>query len=244
MFYKEIKGLLNELNCENIEMLKPQITRKVNQLILSIYDDSISDLELEEMCKLMIVKEEFREEARQDNNGLFEGMLINNFIKAYDEFLDELAVEGYISDAIDLISDSLKSIGGRFRGLKLIKKGVKDKKYLNSIEYLNDLKDEFYVHLKSYATKDFYEEYFVVTGLIHTIKFYLEEKSQEHGRTIISMLTDPKTKRGKSIEEFKVKLKREYGIELQRRLYSWDNLTRNLQDHYYLENLFDGEDKK
>lgn len=40
MFYKEIKELLNELNCENVETLKPQIIRKVNQLILSINDDN------------------------------------------------------------------------------------------------------------------------------------------------------------------------------------------------------------
>ena len=79
------------------------------------------------------------------------------------------------------------------------------------------------------------------------------KKSQEHGINVISILTDPKTKRGKSIEEFnnephleeiRVKLKREYGIELQRRIYSWENLTRKLQDHYYLENLFNEENEK
>jgi hypothetical protein len=35
------------------------------------------------------------------------------------------------------------------------------------------------------------------------------------------------------LDELKIKMKREYGIELQRRVYLWDNLTRRLQDHYY-----------
>lgn len=43
MSYKEIKKLLNELNCENVEAIKPQIIRNMNQLILSISDDNISD---------------------------------------------------------------------------------------------------------------------------------------------------------------------------------------------------------
>lgn len=253
MFYKEIKKLLNELNCENVEVIKPQIIRMMNQLILAIDDDNISDSELEEMSNLIIVREEFREKARQDNNGLHEGVLINSFIKAYEEFLNEIVKRDYKSDAIEQITDSLKSIGGRFRGFKLLKKGAKNRGYLSSIEHFSDLKNEFYTHLNSYASKGFHEEYFVVTGLIHTIKFDLEEKSQEHGRFIISMLTDYKTKKGKSIDEFnsephseeiKEKLKSEYGIELQRRIYSWDNLTRKLQDHYYLENIFDEKDKE
>ena len=253
MFHKEIKDLLNELNGENVEELRSLIIRKVNQLILSIYDENKSDLELEEMCNLIIAREEFREEARQDNNGLLEGILTDNFIKAYDEFIDEIVGKKYISDAIELIYDSLRSIGGRCRGFRLMKNGKKNRNYLNSIEYLNDLKGEFYIHLKSYAHKGFNEEFFAVTGLVHTIKFDLEEKSQEHGRYIISMLTEPKAKRGKSIEEFnnephleevKIKLKREYGIELQRRIYSWDNLTRKLQDHYCLETLFEEENKE
>ncbi|MDR3597200.1 hypothetical protein [Clostridium sp.] len=253
MSYKEIKKLLNELNCENVEAIKPQIIRNMNQLILSISDDNISDSELEEISNLIIVREEFREKARQDNNGLYEGVLINSFIEAYEEFLKEIIKKDYISDAIELIADSLKSIGGRLRGFRLLKKGARNREYLSSIEHFSDLKNEFYTHLNSYASKGVHEEYFVVTGLIHAIKFDLEEKSQEHGRFIISMLTDYKTKRGKSIDEFnsephleeiKVKLKREYGIELQRRIYSWDNLTRKLQDHYYLENIFNEEDKE
>lgn len=119
------------------------------------------------------------------------------------------------------------------------------------MEHLKDLKAEFYKHLKPYAHKGFYEEQFVITGLIHIIKFYLEEDSQEHGRTVISILTDYKSDKIKSVEEFNsethieeisTKLKREYGIELQRRVYSWDNLTRKLEDHYYLEKLYEDMD--
>lgn len=251
MSYKEIKELVSQLNNENIEELKPLLIRKINKLVLSINDDSdISDSELEEMYDWVIIREKFREEAREENNSLLEGTLINNFIKAYEEFINEIVNKGYISDAIELTSTSLRSIGGLARSIRILKK-MKIQKYINSVEHLNDLKAEFYKHLKSYAHKGFYEEQFVIMGLIHIIKFCLEENSQEHGRAVISILTDYKSNKIKNVEEFNnethieeisIKLKREYGIELQRRVYSWDNLTRKLEDHYYLEKLYEDMD--
>lgn len=248
MFFKEIKDLLNKLNSENIEELKPILTRKVNELILKINDDNISDSELEALCNFFITREEFREESRKENS-LIEGLLIENFIKAFDEFINEINNKDYISHAIELTNTSIRSIGGIARGYRLMKKyaPVKD---VNSVQYLIDLKDEFYKQLRSYSSKGIYEEQFVICGLINIIKFELEEKSQEHGRYVISMLTDYKTKKMKSFEEFesethldelKIKMKGEFGIELQRRVYLWDTLTRKLQDHYYLENLYEEE---
>lgn len=248
MFYKEIKDLLNKLNSESIDELKLSLIRKVNELILKINDDNISDSELEELCNFFIMREEFRKEANKENS-LIEGLLVENFIKAFDEFIDEISNKDYIADAIELINTSIRSIGGIARGFRLVKKytGIKD---LNSVEYLMELKDEFYKQLRSYSSKGIYEEQFVICGLINIIKFELEEQLQEHGRYVISMLTDHKTKKMKSFEEFekethldelKIKMKREFGIELQRRVYLWDNLTRKLQDHYYLENLYEEE---
>lgn len=248
MFYKEIKNLLNELNSENIKELKPSLIRKVNELILKINDDNISDSELEELCNFFIMREEFRKEASKENS-LIEGLLIENFIKAFDEFIDEITNKDYIADAIELINSSIRSIGGIARGFRLVKKYAPPKE-VNSIQYLIELKDEFYKQLRSYSSKGIYEEQFVICGLINIIKFELEEQSQEHGRYVISMLTDHKTKKMKTFEEFekeihldelKIKMKREYGIELQRRVYLWDKLTRKLQDHYYLENLYEKE---
>lgn len=46
------------------------------------------------------------------------------------------------------------------------------------------------------------------------------------------------------LAELKIKMRSEFGIELQRRIYSWDNVTRKLEDHYYLENLYEEEGKK
>jgi len=249
MFHKEIKDLLNQLNNENVEELKPMLIRKFNKLILSIDNDiNISDSELESIYDILIIREQFREDARKEDNSLLEGIFINSFIKSYDEFINEIVDKDYVSDAIEITLSSLRSIGGLVRSFRLMKNMKTNRKYMNSMEHLNDLRAEFYNHLKLYAHKGFYEEQFVISGLIHIIKFDLEENSQEQGRHIISMLTDHKTNRMKSIEEFnnephikelRVKLKREYGIELQRRLYSWDNLTRKLEDHYYLEKLYD-----
>lgn len=248
MFFKETKDLLNKLNSENIEQLKPILTRKVNELILKINDDNISDSELEQLCNFFITREELRKESREENS-LIEGLLIENFIKAFDEFINEINNKDYISDAIELTNTSIRSIGGIARGYRLMKKYAQPK-YANSVHYLIDLKNEFYKQLRSYSSKGIYEEQFVICGLINAIKFELEEKSQEHGRYVISMLTDYKTKRMKSFEEFetethldelKIKMKREFGIELQKRVYLWDTLTRKLQDHYYLENLYEEE---
>ncbi|AJD31803.1 MULTISPECIES: hypothetical protein [Clostridium] len=248
MFYKEIKDLLNKLNSENIEELKPSLIRKVNELILNINDDNISDGELEMLCNFFIMRENLRKEVRKENS-LIEGLLIENFIKVFDEFINEINNKDYISDAIELINTSIRSIGGIARGYRLMKKYAPSKD-INSVQYLIELKDEFYKQLRSYSSKGIHEEQFVICGLINVIKFELEEKSQEHGRYVISMLTDYKTKKMKSLEEFesethldefKIKMKREFGIELQRRVYLWDNLTRKLQDHYYLENLYEEE---
>lgn len=246
MFYKEIKDLLNKLNSENIEELKPSLIRKVNELILNINDDNISDSELEMLCNFFIFRENLRKEVRKESS-LMEGLLIESFIKAFDEFINEINNNEYISDAIELINMSIRSIGGIARGYRLMKKYTKFED-INNIEYLIELKDEFYKQLRSYSSKGIHEEQFVICGLINVIKFELEEKSQEHGRYVISMLTDYETKNMKSIEEFekephldelKIKIKEEFGIELQRRVYLWDNLTRKLQDHYYLENLYE-----
>ncbi|MDR5587449.1 hypothetical protein [Clostridium aquiflavi] len=249
MFYKEIKDLLNKLDSTNIEDLKPTLTRKVNELILNINDDNMSDCELEELCDFFITRETLREDARQDDS-LMEGILIENFIKAFDEFIAEINTGEYISDAIDLTNTAIRSIGGIARGFRLMKKYAPKEGVINNTPYLIELKDEFYKQLRSYGAKGLYEEHFVICGLINTIKFDLEEQSQEHGRYIISFLTDYETQKLKSFEEFenephlnesKIKMKREFGIELQRRIYSWDNLTKKLTDHYYLESLYKEE---
>lgn len=248
MFYKEIKDLLNKLNSENIEELRPLLTRNVNKLILKINDDSISDNELESLCDFLITREELRNELLKGES-LIEGLLIENFIKAFDDFINEINTKGYTSDGIELTNMSIRSIGGIARAYRLMKKYGRSKT-LNSIQYLMELKDEFYKQLRSYRSKGIYEEQFVICGLINIIKFELEEQLQEHGRYVISMLTDHKTKKIKSLEEFekephrdksKIKMKREFAIELQRRIYSWNNLTWKLEDHYYLENLYDEE---
>ena len=251
MYFKEIKDLLNKLNSENIERLKPNLIRKVNELILNINDDAIPDNELEELSDFFIMREKIREESRKENY-LIEGLLIENYIKAFDEFINEINNKEYISDAIELTNTSIRSIGGIARGVRVRKKYAPPKD-VNSIQYLIELKDEFYKQLRGYSIKGIYEEQFIICGLINTVKFELEEKVQEHGRFVISMLTDYKTKKMKSFEKFesenhleelKIKMKSEFGIELQRRIYSWDNLTRKLQDHYYLENLYEEAGKK
>ncbi|GAV23049.1 hypothetical protein cpu_15590 [Carboxydothermus pertinax] len=246
MFYKSLKDLIKNLNSENVEKLKPQLNRYVNQLILSIYDTNLelSDLDLESLCETLLHKDEFREEFRDK---LQKGLLIDKFIHIYDLFINEITKERYVFDGIELTTLCLRSIGGIARGLKLLKLNKHKEEYFHSLQYLKDLNAEFYAHLRQYAGKGIIEEHFLITGLIHTIRFYLEENCQEHGRKILALLTDRKDKRLKTLEEFnnelhtaeiKCMLTREYAIELQRRLYLWDKLTIDLKNHYYLENLY------
>lgn len=245
MLYKELKELMEKLNSKNIEELKPKIIRRVNELILNINDDDMSNDELEELCDFFIMRETIRKDLKTEN-ALIEGLIIENFINAFDEFIDEIG-KNFMSDAIELINTCIRSIGGIARGYRLMKKYATCD---DSMRYFIDLKNEFYKHLRLYRTKGIYEEQFIVCGLINAVKFELEEKLQEHGRYIISILTDYKTKKMKSIEEFEEethltqltnKMNSEFGIEFQRRAYLWDSLTWKLKDHYYLENLYKEE---
>lgn len=250
MSHKEIKDLINKLDNTNAEELKPKLIRQVNELILNINDESICDAELENLCNFLIAREGFRENMKEEaskEETSIEGLIIEEFIKSFEEFICQINNEKYIEDIIELINNSLRGIGGIARGVKVMKKYVQFEDY-NSPEHLMELKEEFYKQLRSYSSKGIYEEQLIVFGLINTIKFQLEEQLQEHGRFIISMLTDYKTKNIKSINEFqeeahlnevKVKMKREFAIELQRRIYIWDSLTWKLQDHYYLERLYE-----
>lgn len=250
MSYKEIKDLVNKLDNTNAEELKPKIIRQVNELILNINDENICDTELENLCNFLIARESFRENMKEEaskEETSIEGLIIEEFIKSFEEFICQINNEKYIEDIIELINKSLRGIDGIARGVKVMKKYVQSEDY-NSLKHLMELKEEFYKQLKSYSSKGIYEEQLIVFGLINTIKFQLEEQLQEHGRFIISMLTDYKTKNIKSINEFqeenhldevKVKMKREFAIELQRRIYLWDSLTWKLQDHYYLERLYE-----
>lgn len=145
IFYKEIKDILNRLNSENIGELKPILTRKVNEVILNINDDSICDSELESLCNFLITKEELRNEAMKEKS-LIEGLLIENFIKAFDEFINEINNEDYISHAIELINTSIRSIGGIARGYRL-RKNYGLSREINNVQYFIVLKEEFYKQL-------------------------------------------------------------------------------------------------
>lgn len=244
MIYKEVKDLLHKLNCENIEEFKPVLNRTVNQLILSIYDkdNSLSNEELESLCETLLLREEFRYE-----NNMNEGVLVEEFIGIYNQFINSIVDKGNIIDAIELTTLSLRSIGGLSRVIMSVMKNKEKGSYIRSSQHLQDLVNAFFSHLKLYAYKGIYEEQFIIMGLIHFIRFELEEKCQEHGRSLLSLLTDRKNKRLKTLEEFNSEshigelnclTNREYAIELQRRLYSWDKLTVDLKDHYYLESLY------
>lgn len=91
MFYKEIKDILNRLNSENIGELKPILTRKVNEVILNMNDDSVYDSELESLCNFLITREELRNELMKEKS------LWNNLTRKLEDhyYLENLYEEEY-----------------------------------------------------------------------------------------------------------------------------------------------------
>ena len=88
---------------------------------------------------------------------------------------------------------------------------------------------------------------FHVLGFIHSVQFDLEERSQEHGRSVIGFLTDFKTNELKSVQQFQTEdhipevkstVSKGYGIELQRRIYMWKSLTLIFTSPYALEKMY------
>ncbi|WP_270606287.1 hypothetical protein [Bacillus mobilis] len=75
----------------------------------------------------------------------------------------------------------------------------------------------------------------------------LMKYGMEHGRTVIGLLTDFETKELKSVQQFqneehipevKNMVSKEYGIELQRRIYMWKSLKLIFKSPYALEKMY------
>lgn len=241
----KIEHLLGELNKDNIEEIKPVLSKYVKLVLMGLgeSEEQLSCEQVDEIHKLMTMRYEFREEAK-----LAEDLkLVAKVKKAYDELLHHITREGYIYDAIKLTSDALKGIGGHARLAKLRILNKKNTKYFQSEKYLEDLKKELYIALEKKSAEGIMAELYLVTGIINSVAYSLMEESQEHGRSVIQLLTDYKSGKTKSIDEFKedghieelkVKLDSKYGKELQRRIYLWDKLTLGLKSPYFLEELY------
>ena len=72
----------------------------------------------------------------------------------------------------------------------------------NSLEMVEVLKRECYNLMEQRAVVGLHAQIFHVLGFVHSIQFDLEERSQEHGRVVIGLLTDFKTGELRSVQQF------------------------------------------
>ena len=247
MYYNKINRFIENLNKDNILENKSQLKRYIAELILSIkdFDNSIDIKDLEEMLSIKLFKEEMQTEIERDleEDGGVLGALTNEFIKIYKEFTYRIVEKGYIEDAIGLTRMVLKALDYNFIEIYLLKKNnafkEENSRYINSINYLNDLQE----YLEKYLNKDISnisKECFNVLGLIDFIKNGLEEDVSKLSNIFLNELRNKSLNefnKENHIEEYKNIFTPKYVEELNRRRFEWDSLSYKLKENYYKENI-------
>ena len=172
--------------------------------------------------------------------------LIKKFQAVLDEFIHSIILNGYVEDAVEILESVLKSMGAVAHIVKVMFVG-KMKVDRNSLEMVEVLKRECYNLMEQRAVVGLHAQIFHVLGFVHSIQFDLEERSQEHGRVMVGLLTDFKTDELKSVQQFQTEdhipevksmVSKGYGIELQRRIYMWKSLTFIFTSPYALEKMY------
>ena len=248
MYYNKIYEFIKKLDSNNIEEYKPQLTKYIIELMLSVkdYDNSISLEDLESMLDIVLLREEFQceVESKLEEKGFKLGLLTDKFMDIYIEFTNNIAKNGYTNDAINLTRSVIKALGCISIPLYLVKKkgGLNEEnvEYLESLEYLNDLQEEIRKNLNQYVNNTS-KEYFNVLGLIEYIKNELEENVNNVGKTIMFELRNKSLddfNREDHIREYKSIFKQEYIDELKRRKYEWIILSTKLKENYFRDELY------
>lgn len=248
MYYNKIYNFIESLSSSNIEECKPQLKKYMIELILSVkdYDNNIELEELESMLNIILIKEELQSEFENElKESKFKfGLLTDEFMNIYGDFTNTYIENGYLENAISLTRSVIKGIGCSYRAIYLVKKNggftEKNYKYLNSIEFLNDLQEELRKYLKQ-DINNIHKEYFNILGLVEYIKNELEENINDIGAILMSEL------KSKSLDEFhkeehiceyKSIFTQEYIRELRRRKYEWTVLSSKLKESYYRDMIY------
>ncbi|MBU3184963.1 hypothetical protein [Clostridium estertheticum] len=248
MYYAKIDEFVKGLNKGNIEELKPQLRKYVGQLMLLIkdQDNNLSLDDIDSMLDILIMREEFQEDMEKElkaQNSKF-GLLTDEFMNVYKEFMKEIVENSYTHYAISLTKSVLKALGCTHRDVFLTNKykglAKEMSEYIRSIDYLEDLQQLLYEHLNQYV-KEVSREYLLILGLVNYIKCELKESIDGIGETILSILTNKSLEefnKEEHINELKSMLNKDYIKELQRRVYSWNTLSSKLTEGYYIDELY------
>ncbi|MES9664087.1 hypothetical protein COK06_16240 [Bacillus cereus] len=239
---KSIEKIVDSLTADNLEEGKALLK---NHILLMKYGMEHHELKEEEMTKILKWVQG-RDQLREDVPELPDLHLVKKFQAVLDEFIHSIISNGYVEDAVEILESVLKSMGAVAHIVKIMFVG-KMTVNRNSLEMVEVLKRECYNLMEQRAAVGLHAQIFHVLGFVHSIQFDLEERSQEHGRTVIGFLTDFKTKELKSVQQFqneehisevKNMVSKEYGIELQRRIYMWKSLTLIFTNPYALEKMY------
>lgn len=234
MIEDKMRSLVSSLNEDNVYEIKEDLIKCLDILTLSLdeKDQKLSKEKINRIYSIMQRRKNFRSENKIGTNLI----LFKDFIKKFYSLLDDVKDKGYLQDSVEIASDCLKGIGGINREFKLLVVNEKSEEYVYSKDHLNDLKKEVESLLYEKVYESIYEEIYTIVGLTHSIRFDLEEKCKEYGRIVLSLL---ELEDEISKEELKKVLHNEYALELQRRVYYWDNVTIGLRNHYYIEKLYE-----
>lgn len=182
MFYKEINNLVEQLDKDNVEKLKPQLKKYVAQIILSMEDEKLDDEDLSSMLKVVLVREQIQDQVKNqcaDNIGL----MVDEFSRKYHSFIEECVKEGFLQDAIMITKEVMKSLGCIHREVVVIRNNDKSgdivpEEYISSEKYLNDLACQVDLELDGYKENKS-REYLVTSGLVNLISYKVSENLKE-----------------------------------------------------------------
>ena len=182
MYYKEINDLVEQLDKDNLEKLKPQLKKYVAQIILSMKDEKLEDEDLSAMLKVVLVREQIQDEVKNqcaDNIGL----VIDDFCKKYHGFIEQCVKEGFLSDAVMITKEVMKSLGCIHREVFVIRNNDKlgdivPEEYIGSEKYLHDLAWQVDLELDGYKENKSME-YLVTSGLVNLILYKVNDNLKE-----------------------------------------------------------------
>lgn len=237
MIRNEIKNIIKNLAPADLEQQKTRLMHllKLQDLQMNDNYEDITPRLLEKIEEQIAEKERLSElfDLRQK-----EMLLLCKLEEQIDIFIDDLTFNGYEGDAVELIMDSMRQLGGYAEIVRNFLKNRRNLEYFQTDADLTDLLAMLYKRIRFITEQNKDSALFTVLGLVNGMRFYLEEKCKEHGKIILSILgSEGKNQDNLTLEEKQI-MSRAYGDELQRRIYLWDKLTLEFKDSYSLSQYF------
>ena len=148
MYYRELNDLIERLDSNNVEKLKPELKKYLAKIVLSINDEEISEDDLNAMFNVALVREKIHDDINEQCKSNV-GLVIDEFINKYEKFMNKAVEEGLLKDAIIMTKEIIKSLGCVHREMFVIRNnhGFEEDE---EEKYLQDLVDQVSLELNKY----------------------------------------------------------------------------------------------